>query len=85
MIQFAAARGIGSRFILLLRHEAASPVKEAAARFCQSWNDLVELRLVQQEGMKLLRPDGYLAFVAGGGNFNSDLESIQELLKHQTS
>jgi 2-polyprenyl-6-methoxyphenol hydroxylase-like FAD-dependent oxidoreductase len=77
-------KGIGSRFLLLLGRDADASAKEAAAQFCDSWKNLVELRLVQQEGLKLLRPDGYLAFVAGTDNLNSDLESIQALLKQQT-
>jgi hypothetical protein len=77
-------QGIGSRFLLLLGNEAAASEKEAAAQFCRSSNDLVELRLVPQHGMKLLRPDGYLAFVAAGAHFETDLESMQALLEHQT-
>lgn len=77
-------QGIGSRFLLLLGKEAAPSEKEAAAQFCRSSNDLVELRLVPQHGMKLLRPDGYLAFVAAGDHFDTDLGSMQALLKHQT-
>jgi 2-polyprenyl-6-methoxyphenol hydroxylase-like FAD-dependent oxidoreductase len=76
-------QGIGSRFLLLLGDEADSSAKEAATKFCHSREDLVELRLVQERGIKLLRPDGYLAFIGTGGNYNADLESIQALLKQQ--
>jgi hypothetical protein len=77
-------KGVCSRFLLLLGDDATSSAKEAAARLCESWDDLVELRFVKGQGMMLLRPDGYLALVAPPGDFNVDLESIRSLLKRQT-
>jgi 2-polyprenyl-6-methoxyphenol hydroxylase-like FAD-dependent oxidoreductase len=76
-------KGICSRFLLLLGDNAATSAKEAAARLCESWDHFVELRLAKGQGIKLLRPDGYLAYDMAGNEFDTALESMRSLLERQ--
>lgn len=51
--------GLGSRFVLL-----ADSGNAAARQLCVETPDLVEFRASREGGLKLLRPDGYLAYTA---------------------
>jgi hypothetical protein len=76
--------GIASRFLLLIdRKESA--ICEAARQFCESQNDIVELRPAEVSGVKLIRPDGYLAYSAHNGSSMAALGSVRSVLARQTS
>jgi 2-polyprenyl-6-methoxyphenol hydroxylase-like FAD-dependent oxidoreductase len=76
--------GIGSRFLLFLGDDASAPAKEAAKRFCESLNGLVELRLARRPGITLVRPDGYIAYTGGSRGGTATLKSVRSLLQRQT-
>ena len=78
-------KGIENRFLLLLHDDAGLSTKKAASQFCESFGDLVELRSVQQRGMTLVRPDGYIAYASTMRNTVAVLESMRSLLKRQTN
>jgi hypothetical protein len=77
-------KGIGSRFLLLLDDDADSSVKEAGSHLAGSYDDIVELRFSQCEGMTLVRPDGYIAHSAPNHNAMKALNSVRSVLERQT-
>ncbi len=77
--------GIGGRFLLLVSDKKETPVIEAARELSRSYKDILELRLSEWPGIKLVRPDGYLAYSAREGNRASDLQAVRSLLERQTT
>lgn len=55
--------GIGSKFLLMMRSETTSITKEAQS-LIDKMNDILELRTTPTESVRLVRPDGYIAFEA---------------------
>jgi hypothetical protein len=76
-------KGIRSRFLLLVDDKEV-PAKEAARQLCDSFSDIVELRPSESPGLKLVRPDGYVAYSAHNGNSAAVLGSVRTLLERQT-
>jgi 2-polyprenyl-6-methoxyphenol hydroxylase-like FAD-dependent oxidoreductase len=76
--------GIGRHFLLFLADDTRPAAKEAAKRFCESSNGLVELRLTRRPGLTLVRPDGYVAYAGDAGRGAGVLESMRSLLRRQT-
>ena len=74
--------GIRSRFVLVLSTEAESTIKDAAKQLAESLSDIVELRLMGNHGLTLVRPDGYIAYSARAGE--EELRTIHALLELQT-
>jgi 2-polyprenyl-6-methoxyphenol hydroxylase-like FAD-dependent oxidoreductase len=74
--------GIRSRFLLLLGDDAAKPDLEAAALLAASWSHVLELRRGRTRGLMLIRPDGYVAYVARD-SLSAGLQSVQSLLERQ--
>ena len=56
----------------------------AAEQLCRSFSDIVELRPSPDSGIKLVRPDGYLAYVADKGESIAALRWVRSLLERQT-
>ena len=54
--------GIRSRFLLMIGEGADPAGREAARQLADSFRDVLELRSRTDEGIALVRPDGYLAF-----------------------
>lgn len=77
--------GIKSRFLLMIDHDRQSRAGEAAAQICDSFPDVVELRPAKDSGIKLVRPDGYVAYAAHDGSSASALQPVRSLLERQTS
>lgn len=77
-------KGIGDRFLLFVGDDAGSSMKEAATRFCDSQNGLVELRRAGRLGLMLVRPDGYVAYDGGSRGGIENLEIMRSLLQRQT-
>jgi 2-polyprenyl-6-methoxyphenol hydroxylase-like FAD-dependent oxidoreductase len=71
--------GIGSRFLLLTDEETA-----AARQICAEFRDTVELRRWRGPGLKLVRPDGYLAYSAHAADGGA-LTHVRSLLERQSS
>jgi 2-polyprenyl-6-methoxyphenol hydroxylase-like FAD-dependent oxidoreductase len=78
-------RGVGSRFLLLVDVHNQAPGGEAAKRLCQSFPDVVELRSAKDSGIKLVRPDGYVAYAGHNGSSADALHQVRSLLERQTS
>jgi 2-polyprenyl-6-methoxyphenol hydroxylase-like FAD-dependent oxidoreductase len=77
-------KGILSHFLLLLNASADPTTREAAQRLAGSLSDVVELRFSAQEGIALVRPDGYVAYSEQGRDGLAALTSVRELLERQT-
>jgi 2-polyprenyl-6-methoxyphenol hydroxylase-like FAD-dependent oxidoreductase len=76
-------QGISSRFILFLNIEAESTTKEAAGQLAEACSDLLELRFALNQGLMLVRPDGYIAY----SSHNADaavFAAIRSVLHRQT-
>lgn len=76
--------GISSRFLLVFDGEGESSALQAAKHFCESFDDVVELRLRPGHDVVLVRPDGYIAYSAHSRNGAEALRNIAVLLKRQT-
>ena len=71
--------GIDSRFLLLVNDGAETDSDELAG----SLEDVLELRRSPGAGLKLVRPDGYLAYSSPDCGA-SELEAVRSLLERQT-
>jgi 2-polyprenyl-6-methoxyphenol hydroxylase-like FAD-dependent oxidoreductase len=74
--------GILSRFLLLIGSDGEKALRESAMKMGKAYEDLLELRWCEEPGIKLVRPDGYLAF--DGPSDGESLNSIRGLLGRQT-
>jgi len=77
-------KGVGSRFLVMVGEDRDVSTMEAAKKLCRSFGDAVELRRSQHPGIKLVRPDGYLAYSSRNGDGIAALESVHALLDRQT-
>ena len=77
-------KGILNRFLLVLNEDADMAAREAAKQLCASFEDVAELRTSPEPGLKLVRPDGYIAFSAHGAHEPAALASVRSLLALQT-
>ncbi len=77
--------GIAGRFLLLVDGDEESAASEAGRQLRQSYSDVLELRHSGLSGIKLVRPDGYLAYSAENGGSAAALQSIRSLLARQTN
>jgi 2-polyprenyl-6-methoxyphenol hydroxylase-like FAD-dependent oxidoreductase len=78
-------KGILSRFLLVLGDEAQSSTRETAQQLVGTFADIVELRSTPNRGITLVRPDGYIAYSAHGGDGMAALATVHSLLQRQTS
>lgn len=76
--------GIRSRFLMFIGDAEEPSTKDEARQLNASYSDIVEMRLVPYAGIRLVRPDGYLAFAAHDGDRIAALKSVRELLERQT-
>ncbi|MFZ0760104.1 MAG: FAD-dependent monooxygenase, partial [Candidatus Sulfotelmatobacter sp.] len=77
-------KGISNRFLIFLGNEADASAKEAAKRLSESSSDVLELRFLDNPGLLLVRPDGYIA----DSSHTSDtaaFETIRSVLRRQTT
>jgi 2-polyprenyl-6-methoxyphenol hydroxylase-like FAD-dependent oxidoreductase len=77
-------KGIGSRFLLMIDADSDAATNEAAKALCQSFAELVEYRSSQTPGIRLVRPDGYLAYAADTADAVAAFASVRSLLDRQT-
>jgi hypothetical protein len=73
--------GIQSRFLLLLGR-SDSTNEQSANALVNELKEVVELRRSQDRGLKLVRPDGYVAFEAKNIS-QAELSSVRELLENK--
>ena len=73
--------GLVNQFLLLHSGNAAS--RMAVHEFAESFRNILELRFTPGEDMTLVRPDGYVAYVAHNGK--GALTSVRSLLECQTN
>ncbi|MBZ5494546.1 MAG: FAD-dependent monooxygenase [Acidobacteriia bacterium] len=76
--------GIRSRFLLVMDRAADASAKEAARKLCASLSDVVELRLARQQGISLVRPDGYIAYSARNHHGIAEFTAVRSLVERQT-
>jgi 2-polyprenyl-6-methoxyphenol hydroxylase-like FAD-dependent oxidoreductase len=80
--------GIRDRFLLLMDEHLEASVQEEAKQFSDSVSDVVEFRPSIESGVKLVRPDGYLAYASNASTQKAALAAIAEirpLLERQTA
>src|SRR5262249_39749005 len=77
--------GIGSRFLIVIGDDTDSPTTVAMRQLLGSFNDVVEVRRLKQQGLKLVRPDGYVAYATNGRGGVGALASLRSVLIRQTN
>jgi len=77
--------GIRSRFLLLVDESADPSVTKAAREITDSMPQIVELRSRPGRDIRLVRPDGYVAYAAAGDEGTTPLKEIRALLERQTT
>jgi 2-polyprenyl-6-methoxyphenol hydroxylase-like FAD-dependent oxidoreductase len=75
--------GIGSRFLLFVAQDAEPSSREAAQQFVESFPAVVDLRFTQQQGLLLVRPDGYIAYSSHTSDTTA-FEGAHSVLQRQT-
>ncbi len=70
--------GIGSRFLVLVD-------EDNPGQFSETLGDIVEVRRTHRPGIKLVRPDGYVAYSSHANDSGADLDSMRSLLMRQAS
>jgi len=78
-------KGINHRFLLLVGDDAHSSTKKAAEKLAGAFTEVAELRPSRERGIKLVRPDGYIAYSGQNGDDIASLTSLRSLLERQTS
>ena len=78
-------QGISSHFLLILGNEVTPTIIASAKKLAESFPDLVEIRQTQDQGIVLVRPDGYAAYSEFKGDSTTVLRKIRMLLERQTS
>lgn len=78
-------KGILSRFLLVLGDDAEPSIMDGAKQLIELYTDVVELRPSRQEGIALVRPDGYVAFSGHNRDGIAGLTSLRSLLERQTN
>ncbi len=79
-----SGNGIRSRFLLIFDSTVDGSLKEAATRISEAFADIVELRLRPSQDIRLVRPDGYVAFSTPSRDGIGALRSVQAILERQT-
>jgi 2-polyprenyl-6-methoxyphenol hydroxylase-like FAD-dependent oxidoreductase len=77
--------GIRSRFLVMVDGAKEPSATKAAQQLCGAFSDVVEFRASQEPGVKLVRPDGYVAYSAHNGESAGAVESMRSLLELQTT
>ena len=78
-------KGIAGRFLLMTGNDMDPSTSEAAKQLCASLSDIVELRTTGDPGIKLVRPDGYIAYDAHNREGIEAIASVRSLLERQTT
>lgn len=76
-------QGIGSRFLLLLGGDTEAAMADAVKKAGAWFGEAVEVREMDGGGVKLVRPDGYLAYSGSGADGDRASKAIAALLEKQ--
>ena len=76
--------GIRSRFLLMLENEQDKAATNAAKELAESFREIVELRVRPGGGIRLVRPDGYVAYAAHSREGAAAVKAVRALLERQT-
>jgi len=69
---------------LLLTAAGDAAAQQTANRLCKSFPDVVAFRPSQDHGLKLIRPDGYIAYSTPQGG-DAAFDALRSILARQTS
>ena len=76
--------GIGSRFLLVFDDNADASSRQAVPQLSAEFPKLLEPRPQANAGIKLVRPDGYIAYATGGNDLRAALPHLRDVLERQT-
>ena len=78
-------KGISGRFLLMLGEDAAPATLDAAKQLCAEMGWIVEFRATPKDGIKLIRPDGYVAYEPDGRSQDGAIGAIRSLVESLTT
>jgi len=78
-------KGIARRFLMMMGNDVDSSTSEGAKQLCAALSDIVELRSTPNHGIRLVRPDGYVAYEAHNREGIAAIASVRSLLERQTN
>lgn len=82
---FMEAGGIPSaQFVLLLPNDASPSLRNSVQSLATEFHEVLIVRTSQMAGIRLVRPDGYLAFSTDSEHGERTWETIRALLKRMT-
>ncbi len=76
--------GIASRYLIMGDDKYVS-ANQSAKQLCETFPEVVELRPSHDRGVRLVRPDGYIAYSKHDGDSSAALGSMRSLLERQTN
>ncbi|MBN1956750.1 MAG: FAD-dependent monooxygenase [Desulfuromonadales bacterium] len=77
-------KGICSQYLLLLNRDLPPVMEKAAQQLEKEFQQIIALRRTHDQGIKLVRPDGYIAFSTNRESQASTVETIKSILQQQT-
>ena len=75
-------KGISSNFLLFLGRDAESSTREAAKQLVGSLSGVLEQRFAGNEGLVLVRPDGYVAYSSRRSD-TAGIKAVRNVLERQ--
>ncbi|HEU5412229.1 MAG TPA: NAD(P)/FAD-dependent oxidoreductase [Candidatus Angelobacter sp.] len=75
--------GIKSRFLVFANYDNEPTKTQAASQLSKSLGEIVELRASQLPGIRLVRPDGYVAYKSQAGDPDEAAVAMRSLLLKQ--
>ena len=75
-------KGISSNFLLFLGRDAESSTREAAKQLVGSHSGVLEQRFAGNEGLVLVRPDGYVAYSSRRSD-TASIKAVRNVLERQ--
>lgn len=82
---FMGSGGIpAAQFVLLLPSDASPSLRESSQSLATEFREVLIVRASQTPGMRLVRPDGYLAFSTDTVHGDKTIDAIRSLLVRMT-
>ena len=75
---------LNHRFVLFVGDSDSAERKQAASKLAVDFQDIVDVRISQQAGLTLVRPDGYVAYSSHHDRSGSAFTPVTNLLARQT-
>jgi hypothetical protein len=76
-------QGIRSRFLVFVNSDREPTAKQTANHLSKSFGEILELRPSKSTGIKLVRPDGYVAYASQGNDPEVAAVAMRSLLLKQ--